>query len=213
MTTRERLLNAAERLYATQGIDAVSLREIQRASGVKNVSALQYHFGDRVGLLKALLDKHSRDIEQRRHALLDRYESVGTFDLRALSEALVLPLAAKLSDLDGGGAYLRIYADLLNRRDPLVPLEDLEDRGDSIVRWRKLADPFLDPVAVRLHRRLVVLRFIISELAGRAVSAPHTDDRVFIAQLIDLAAAMLSTPSSSETARLLAERDHSPKQG
>ena len=72
METRDRLIAAAEQLYAAQGIDAVSLREIQRASGVKNAAAMQYHFGDRAGLLTALLDKHSRDIEQRRNALLDR---------------------------------------------------------------------------------------------------------------------------------------------
>ena len=49
MGTRERLLATAEELYGGQGIDAVSLREIQRVSGVKNVNALQYHFGDRAG--------------------------------------------------------------------------------------------------------------------------------------------------------------------
>src|SRR5262249_48885717 len=73
MGTGERRLATAEELYGGQGIDAVSLREIQRASGVKNVNALQYHFGDRNGLLTALLEKHSHDVELRRHALLDRY--------------------------------------------------------------------------------------------------------------------------------------------
>ena len=56
---------AAEELYGGQGIDAVSLREIQRASGVKNATALQYHFGDRAGLLTAVLEKHSYDVELR----------------------------------------------------------------------------------------------------------------------------------------------------
>jgi len=212
MDTRGRLLAAAELLYGTgQGIDSVSMREILRASGIKNANALQYHFGDRAGLLTAVLNKHSRDVELRRHALLDRYVTVGRNDIRALAEALVLPLAAKLNDRDGGGAYLCIRADLLNRRKPPISAAVLEDRSDSLNRWRELVDPFLDPTAAHLHRRLVVLRFVIGELAGRAVTAPHTDDRVFISQLVDLVGAMLSASASPETRRLVKARTTQPR--
>jgi AcrR family transcriptional regulator len=206
MSTRDRLLATAAELYGGQGIDAVSLREIQRASGVKNVNALQYHFGDRNGLLNALLEKHSHDVELRRHALLDRYEASGEKDLRALGEALVQPLAAKLAEPEGGPAYLCIYADLMNRRQPIFPPEQLADRDDSINRWRQLVDPFLDPVAAQLHRRLVVIRVVIGELARRAATAPHTDDRVFVSQLVDLVCAMLTTAASAQTRRLVEER-------
>ena len=207
MSTRELLLATAEELYGGQGIDAVSLREIQRASGVKNANALQYHFGDRAGLLTALLEKHSYDVELRRHALLDRYEAAGEQNLRALAEALVQPLAAKLAEGNGGPAYLSIYSDLMNRRQPIFPPEQLADRSDSTNRWRQLVDPFLDPTAAQLHRRLVVIRFVIGELARRAATAPHTDDRVFISQLIDLVVAMLMTAASPETRRLVEARE------
>jgi AcrR family transcriptional regulator len=206
METRDRLLATAEELYGGQGIDVVSLREIQRVSGVKNVNALQYHFGDRAGLLTALLEKHSYDVELRRHALLDRYESSGVEDIRALAESLVQPLAAKLAEASGGCAYLCIYGDLMNRRQPILPRESLEDGGDSIARWRQLVDPFLDPTAAQLHRRLVVIRFVIGELARRAATAPHTDDRVFISQLIDLVVVMLTATASPETRRLAESR-------
>src|SRR5438445_4339123 len=102
--TRERLIAAAEELFAANGIQAVSLREIVRASGAKNATALQYHFGDRAGLVRAVLEKHHLEVDTRRHALLDAYESRGGDDLRALAEALVAPLAAKLS---GAPAYLQ----------------------------------------------------------------------------------------------------------
>jgi AcrR family transcriptional regulator len=45
--TRERLILTAERFFATNGIESVSLREIARAAGQKKVAAMQYHFGDR----------------------------------------------------------------------------------------------------------------------------------------------------------------------
>ncbi|WP_018179392.1 TetR/AcrR family transcriptional regulator [Jongsikchunia kroppenstedtii] len=205
METRDRLLAAAEDLYAARGVDGVSLREIQRASGVKNAAAMQYHFGDRAGLLTALLDRHNRDIEQRRHALLDSYEAAGVSDIRAVAEALVLPVAAKLSD-DGGDAYLRIYADLLNRRQPLLPDVLLEEDAASIIRWRQVVDPFLDRTAVQLHRRFVVIRFVVAELAQRAATAPHTNDALFISQLVDVVVAMLAAPASDQTRRLADER-------
>ena len=100
--TTDRLISAAERLFAEHGIDGVSLREINRAAGAKNASALQYHFRDRDGLLRALIAKHRRDVEARRHAMLDAYEAEGRDDVRALAGALVRPMAAKLSDPDGG---------------------------------------------------------------------------------------------------------------
>ena len=51
--TRDRILRAAEVLLADQGIDGVSLREINRAAGQSNTAAVQYYFGDRDGLLTA----------------------------------------------------------------------------------------------------------------------------------------------------------------
>jgi AcrR family transcriptional regulator len=45
--TRDRLLLAAEQLFATRGIDAVSLAEITKAAGSHNTGAVHHHFGGR----------------------------------------------------------------------------------------------------------------------------------------------------------------------
>ena len=110
--TRERLIAAAEELFGANGIEAVSLREIVRAAGARNTTALQYHFGDRAGLVRAVLERHHLDVDTRRHALLDAYEADGEPDLWALARALVQPLAAKLAEPEGGAAYLQIMAEL-----------------------------------------------------------------------------------------------------
>jgi AcrR family transcriptional regulator len=204
--TTERLIAAAEELFATHGIDAVSLREINRAAGARNASALQYHFGDRDGLLRAVLRKHHADVEARRHAMLDAYEADGRHDLRALAGALVRPSAAKLSDRDGGPAYLQIAADLMNRPRPVIDPAALDDPASSIFRWRGLVAGMLDNDATRLHRRFVAMRFAAIELARRARSAPHTDDRLYVSHLVDLVAGVLAAPLSDETLRLDAER-------
>jgi len=205
--TRARLIKAAEQLFAANGIEAVSLREIVRASGARNTAALQYHFGDREGLLRAVLEKHHLDVDTRRQAMLDAYEAEGVADVWSLSRALVQPLAAQLGDPDGGSAYLQILAELVNRPQPVLDPSGLEDPEDSMFRWRELARPLMSEGALRLHRRFVVLRFAVVELGRRADGAPHTDDRLFTSHLIDLVAALLQAPASPQTLRLAEARD------
>jgi AcrR family transcriptional regulator len=206
-TTRVRLINAAEQLFAARGIDAVSLREINRASGARNAIAVQYHFEDRAGVVRAVLQKHRPDVEARRHALLDQCEADGAPDLRCLAAALVRPWSAKLADADGGPQYLQIHAELLNR--PRPHFETATDPSDSIHRWRSQVEPLLGEDAIRLHRRFTAMRLAAGELGRRASTAPHTDDRLFVSHLIDLVAAILAAPVSDETLRLADDRDTS----
>lgn len=204
---RDRLLAAAETLFAGAGVDAVSLREINAAAGAGNASAIQYHFGDRAGLLRAVLAKHHPAVESRRHALLDQIEADGrSADLRALAAALVRPLAAELEEPHGGAGYIQILADLANRPRPVLNPANVEDPTDSTFRWRALVEPLLSPEAVRLHRRFVAIRFTLTELARRSRDAHKSDVRFFTSHLIDLVAALLAAPVSAETRRQIAAR-------
>jgi AcrR family transcriptional regulator len=209
--TRARLLSAAEQLFAERGIDGVSLREINRASGAKNAVAVQYHFEDRAGVIRAIVDKHRPAVETARHELLDDYEAEPDGDLRTLAGALVRPLALKLADPDGGLEYLQIQAELVNRTNIRPPRELAEDRSDSIQRWRTMVGPFLGEDAERLHRRFTAIRFSSAELGRRAASGRHRDDRLFISHLVDLVTALLVAPTSSETLALADAKDASRK--
>jgi AcrR family transcriptional regulator len=203
--TRANLLSAAELLFAERGVDGVSLREIARSAGAKNVIAVQYHFADRDGVLQSILDKHLPTVDARRNALLDAAESEPT--LRALAGALVRPLGAKLADTDGGPAFLRVYADLLNRPKPAFEALEEAGRFGSLRRWRALVEPLLEPDAAKLHPRMAALLYAAVELARRAQAGPHTDDRLFISHLIDVVTAILGATVSGETGRLIAERE------
>jgi len=204
--TPERLISAAERLFAEHGIDGISLREINRVAGARNASALQYHFRDRDGLLRAVMAKHHDEVEARRHAMLDAYEADGDPDVRTLAGALVRPLAAKLDDADGGPAYLQILADLVNRPRPRFDAALFDDPRSSVARWRRLVGALLEDDATRLHRRFTAIRFAAVELARRARTAPHTDDRLFTSHLVDLVTGVLVAPLSEETRRLASDR-------
>ena len=49
--TRLRIVRTAEGLFASRSIDGVSLQEVGRAAGQRNRNAVQYHFGDKLGLI------------------------------------------------------------------------------------------------------------------------------------------------------------------
>jgi AcrR family transcriptional regulator len=205
--TRAQLIRAAERLFAERGVEAVSLREINREADQRNTTALQYHFEDRDGLVRAILGKHELAIEASRHALLDKIDADDQSDLHRLAAALVHPAAEKLSDRDGGRAYLRIVAQLINRPLARVDPIAIEDSASSLHRWRTMVEPRMSALAVDpLHSRFTARRIMFVELARRAESPRRKDDRLFASHLIDLVTAILGAPISEETRRLIAER-------
>ena len=54
-TTRQRILEAAEFVFAQKGREAASVREILKRAGVKNIAAINYHFGDKNRLYIAVV--------------------------------------------------------------------------------------------------------------------------------------------------------------
>ena len=52
--TRDRLLHASEQLFASRGFKDVTVRDIARAARA-NVAAVNYHFGDKQGLYREVL--------------------------------------------------------------------------------------------------------------------------------------------------------------
>lgn len=64
--TRQVIIAAAERLFAERGISAVPLRDIGIAAGQRNHAAVQYHFGDRDELVKAIMESRGAESEAQR---------------------------------------------------------------------------------------------------------------------------------------------------
>lgn len=72
--TKERILDAAERLFGAQGFASTSLRDITAGAGV-NVASVNYHFGSKEALLAAVLERRFRPINEERLALLNEVDT------------------------------------------------------------------------------------------------------------------------------------------
>ncbi|MFV0297442.1 MAG: TetR family transcriptional regulator [Hyphomicrobiaceae bacterium] len=109
--TRERLLNAAERLFAQHGIDSVSMRQINREAGQKNTSSIHYYFGSREAIIEAVIERRMSAINTRRMRLIEELEAAGRQgELAELVAAYVRPLATQPGTGNGSNAYVRFLA-------------------------------------------------------------------------------------------------------
>ena len=113
--TRLALMRAAEQLFAQQGVDRVSLREIAIAAGQRNVSAATYHFGSKRELIEAILERHSLPVQDSWGPALEQ-DPEHRLGLHELLELLVRPMVAKIDDPDGGRCYLELSAELVASR-------------------------------------------------------------------------------------------------
>lgn len=214
--TRTLLLESAERLFAERGIDAVSLREINRAAGQRNSSALHYHFGSRDALIEAIFERRMTAINTRRGAMIDEALAGGREkDLRTLQACNVWPLAEQLRDRSGRNFYCRFLAEV--QRSPSVELRPMvRGKYDSALhRLFDLTVPLLPhlPETI-LRQRLAALRatviFGVADIeqvmmARRGAGREFDLDRA-VENLIDMATGALSAPLSAQTrARLLPE--------
>ncbi len=203
--TQSAIITAAEKLMSQNGIQNVSLKEIVRVANQKNATAIQYHFQNKFGLINAIIKKHSRDIDLQRNALLDLLQSNEDSTLRDYVSALIMPLAGKLDDENGGRDFLIIVSESINTYNPAFLKKVVANIDDSVNRWRSLVEPFLNRTSViRLHTRFSAIRFTYTELARRAATTDSTqNNKLFISHLTDLVESILTTPISKETKRLL----------
>lgn len=62
-TTRERLLDAAERVFLVQGVAGTSLNDIARSAGTTR-GAIYWHFRDKADLFNAMMDRVALPLQQ-----------------------------------------------------------------------------------------------------------------------------------------------------
>jgi AcrR family transcriptional regulator len=215
--TKDRLIRAAERLFGDQGINGVSLREINRRAGQRNPSALHYHFDDRDGLVRAIVRKHLHKLAARYDELLAATAADDRgYDLRSLAEIVVRPLAELIGAGASERAFVKIYAELIT--DPRVPIADLVALNEPVrIRVTRM---LLERLPIEAPRDFLVERLFLGiELVMHAVADRARLDGarrprrtplplpLFASNLADMFAGAISARMSDETATLLRGSD------
>lgn len=125
--TRELILATAERLFAEHGIGAVSNRQIGEAAGQANPAVVNYHFGGKTELIRAIARQHAERIEQLRvRQVAEIGNSADIYDWVA---AAVRPITAHLAELGAPSWYARFHVQL--QADPALLSIAAEEFNES----------------------------------------------------------------------------------
>ncbi len=204
--TREHLLDVAEQLLSARGIEGVSLREIRLAAGQRNTSALQFHFGGRNGLLRAISARHNPRVQGRILDLYSRMMAEGREgDPRSLVEVLVRPMADYVFEGPSARAWVCICADLAAR--PELEINDYVANAtpEALDVGRRLLDKLEEIVPRRIgFDRIMMMGTASLHLCAdraRAEGADkpgrrHMSQDDFIENVVDMGRSALFAPLS-----------------
>ncbi|WP_158726342.1 TetR/AcrR family transcriptional regulator [Tomitella fengzijianii] len=168
-TARQRLIEAGEELYAEAGVGRVRLRELNALAGVRNDSAVHYHFGSQDGLLEAILQTHLQEIGARvdkTTAALCTGRDGSPEALRDAIAALAIPFAEKLRD-ERGRRFIRIVAQVWGRIGDWQQQRFIPSSALAMDLIRRSARGGL-PGAVLEERMWLITRFVVASFAARA---------------------------------------------
>lgn len=204
--TREKLIRAAEEIFAAQGVDGAQTRDIVRRAGQSNPSAVQYHFGSRSGLLDAVMAGRLARTEAALAPLLAAVEAAAP-TLRELLGALVTAEATELG-CDRGRRCLRISAQLSHESGVRSRTPHPTLAGTAYWRLiRRIEDALAEaglPEALRLERIDLALTLIGAAMADRARhyldgAAPLLGEELFLADLTGTTVAFLLAAAPDPT--------------
>ncbi|TRX76570.1 TetR/AcrR family transcriptional regulator [Pseudomonas mangiferae] len=218
--TKNRLLDAAEALFIHHGYDALLLRQITEHAQA-NLAAVNYHFGDKEALMKALLVKRLEPLNDKRLALLDECEA--QWEEAPSCEALLGILFAPAMELERSetsgvesGSFIRFLGRVYSDTSPFIQEYLSEHYQPVFARFfdafaRALPDLPRAELGVRLQFALKAisgvmagteLRYLMSAMSlGRI-----TTDAEVMAKLITLVSGAIRAPLHSTDSEVVLER-------
>ena len=130
LAVRQRIFDAAEKLFAINGYDGTSVRDIAAAAAVPAASVL-FHGASKEALFEAVVQRRADEIRRVRLDALNVAQASGDLSVEAVLRACLMPLVDKA--FNGGEqwlAYIRLIA--------IVSSDE---------RWRDLSRTCFDPTA------------------------------------------------------------------
>lgn len=108
-STKDRILGAAEELFAQHGFAGTSLRLVTSHADV-NIAAVNYHFGSKENLVNEVFRRRMDEMTAARLQQLEQARREKPGDLSAVLAAFVEPALAMAQDRQSGGAFVRVIA-------------------------------------------------------------------------------------------------------
>lgn len=187
--TKEKILDAAERLFAELGFASTSLRDITAEADV-NLAAVNYHFGSKEELLVAALSRHLAPINAERVARLDALEKQAgesAIDVEDILGAFCRPIFEfSHASAQNASVVQRVVA-LVHSEPPELVRPVLEEIfHDAVERYatalgRTFPRLSRDDILLRLHLCVGSLTHLIS---GRGPLEPMTTERDLAGEVI-----------------------------
>jgi len=200
--TRDRLLDAAETLFAQRGLEGASMRSITTLASA-NLAAVNYHFGSKEGLLRALLEARVTPINEQRLARLDRLEERAELSVEAVLEAFIRP--ALDPDLRPNDAFLQIMTRIHHSTDPVAVEVIQQAFGPVAERYIATLHQLLPaiPPAILMQRMQFLIGAMLHSLFSKSATncpasstfpdpeALELDDETYLREFVGFCAAGL----------------------
>lgn len=168
--TRNRIMEVAESLFAHRSYTSVSMREITATADV-GLAAVNYHFGSKEGLFKAVFLRRARDLNRERAQMLETAEKRaggGVIPLRDVLSALLQPGIRWSFDTGGRGLFIQFLTRC--QLDQSSPLHEIFYNDVGHLRrfipyfLRVLPELSEEEILWRLHFTLGALHYTITDL-------------------------------------------------
>jgi AcrR family transcriptional regulator len=200
--TRTAILDTAERLFAEQGVQAVSNRQIGAAAGRGDSSVVGYYFASKSDLVQALLRRSNVELDRMREQMMA--EGVDP-DLRAWVRCLVLPYTDLMESAGAPGWHARFTAQVL--ADPTLREIAVQEATTPAVQRliQGLRDCLADvPPDVERERTRIASQVMVHACADReralaeGLPVSHATWRQLAAVIVDALVGLLGAPVTSE---------------
>lgn len=193
-TTKDKILDAAESIFAENGFAAASLRAIIGQAEV-NLAAVHYHFGSKEKLLLEVLRRRVGPVNEERLRLLDRCERAaegGVPELEKVLEAFLAP-TLEVARQPNGLVFIRLMGKL--HVDDLLPGIVRREFGELLARFGGALRRALPELPEEeLQWRSYLAMGAVAQAMRLAVAAPEGTAEAALERLIAFLSAGFRVP-------------------
>lgn len=219
--TRQRIKATARKLFATRGLEAVSIRDIVNAAGQRNSGSVNYYFRSKEELIGELIRDVAKLIDDDHDRRLNELEAAG--GPRSIRDVVAILIHHPTLDSPDGGddkhALRFLNMLMINRRDLVfAALAGGLDKGTRrcVAHLGRFATKL--PPALLQQRLILVIMYLFAAESSREASLEgvgaagafwkHPAAR---SNLIDTVEGILLRPASSETLAALKQQGRPKK--